>query len=64
MILRLLGISYMGARCEISVKNDFVLVKVLHGRQMVRVFVNDIEQTATEDTCKFITMPFIHLNGD
>lgn len=44
----------MNAKFEITVGHSLVGVKILRGREMVRVFVNDVEQNATEYTCKFI----------
>lgn len=51
-----LGISYMSAKCEISVGDAFVVVNILHGREMVRVFINDVEQDAPENSCKFMQL--------
>lgn len=48
----LTGISYMNAKCEVTVGDSFVVVKILHGQEKVRVFINDVEQNATENTCK------------
>lgn len=43
----------MNARFEITVGDSTVVVRILHGRKNLRAFVNNIEQKATENTCKF-----------
>lgn len=51
--LTLTGIAYMNARVEVAVGASSVVVKILHGHEKIRAFINNIEQNATETTCKF-----------
>lgn len=47
------GISYMNARFEVTVGDSHVQVKVLHGREILNIFVDHVQQKATESTCKY-----------
>lgn len=47
-------------RCEITVDTSFVVVNILRGRNNVRVFVNDVEQIATEKICEFFENRHFH----
>lgn len=46
----------MNARCEVVVGDSNVVVKILHGREKVHVFINEVKQNASENTCKFLLL--------
>lgn len=43
----------MNARFEVTVGDSFVVINILNGRENLRIFVNNVEQKSTENTCKF-----------
>lgn len=48
----------MNARFEVAVGDSIAVVKILHGREKLNIFVNDVEQKATESTCEFQNFPW------
>lgn len=52
-MLSSIGISYMNTRFEVKVEDSLVVVNILHGREKLNVFVDHVQQKATERMCKY-----------
>lgn len=46
------GISYMNARCGITISEQSVTFVILRGRSELQVFIDDVEQDETKDICE------------
>lgn len=53
IFIKFSGVFYMQAQCKVQITQQNVWIEVRNGRDNLLVYIDDMEQDANQNSCKF-----------